>query len=95
MVVPMNYNSSGGDDFDCSLNPTGDCTINVTAYAFMWDDRKDTLTSAANWNPPLTCAALARAHSAAARHLTDMSNTCCRYQMSRVQTQQQQLLGYM
>jgi hypothetical protein len=59
MSVPMNYNSTGGDDADCSLNPTGDCTINVTAYAFMWEDRKGFLTEAENWNPPVSrqCAA--------------------------------------
>jgi hypothetical protein len=50
----MNYNSTGGDDADCSLNPTGDCTINVTAYAFMWEDRKAFLTEAENWNPPVS-----------------------------------------
>jgi hypothetical protein len=54
VVVPMNYNSTGGDDVDCSLNPTGDCSINVTAYAFMWQDRKSILTTDANWNPPRT-----------------------------------------
>jgi hypothetical protein len=45
---------TGGDDVDCSLNPTGDCSINVTAYAFMWQDRKSFLTTDANWNPPRT-----------------------------------------
>jgi hypothetical protein len=50
----MNYNSTGGDDVDCSLNPTGDCSINVTAYGFMWEDRKGFLTNGTNWNPPTT-----------------------------------------
>jgi hypothetical protein len=58
----MNYNSTGGDEVDCSLNPTGQCSINVTAYAFMWNDRKQFLTLAENWNPPTTrtCAASLR-----------------------------------
>ena len=92
MVVPMNYNSSGGDDFDCSLNPVGDCTINVTAYAFMWSDRKNFLTSAANWNPPLTRPYAAPLYLCACVNTT---HNPFRYPLSAQQTQQQQLLGYM
>ena len=92
MVVPMNYNSSGGDDFDCSFNPVGDCTINVTAYAFMWNDRKNFLTSTANWNPPLTRPYAAPLYL---RARDKAAHNPCRYPFSAQQTQQQQLLGYM